>query len=86
MGVGNDTFEAMEALDSDDNLLTVNDRVAERDIVQFVPLKKFLSKDREYIKYQANLAEEVCDTLNLEFNWQFRDDNLPVNINLSRLQ
>lgn len=49
----------MEALDSDNELLSVDDLVAERDIVQFVPLKKFLSQNRKYIKYQTDLAEEV---------------------------
>lgn len=59
MGVGDDNFEAMEELDSDDVCLTVDNWVAERDIVQFVPLKSFLSKNGEHIKSQSALAEEV---------------------------
>ena len=42
IGVGNEDFSAMEALDSDDKLLRANGRVASRDIVQFVELRKFL--------------------------------------------
>jgi len=42
VGVGNEDFSAMEALDSDDKLLRANGRVASRDIVQFVELRKFL--------------------------------------------
>lgn len=49
----------MEELDSDDVKLTDGEKFAERDIVQFVPLKKFLSKDGECIKSQADLAEMV---------------------------
>lgn len=59
MGVGDDNFEAMNELDSDDIRLTDGVHFAERDIVQFVPLNKFLSKDGPYIKSQADLAEEV---------------------------
>lgn len=59
VGVGNDNFKAMEELDSDDVTLSVDDRVAERDIVQFVPLNHFISKNGHNIKCQADLAEEV---------------------------
>lgn len=34
VGVGNDSFDKMDELDSDDALLTANGRVAKRDIVQ----------------------------------------------------
>lgn len=49
----------MDELDSDDVRLTVKGRYAERDIVQFVPLNKFLAKNGESIKSQADLAKEV---------------------------
>ena len=42
VGVGDEDFSTMEALDSDDKLLRANGRVATRDIVQFVELRKFL--------------------------------------------
>lgn len=60
MGVGDAVFDAMDELDSDDVRLTVKGRYAERDIVQFVPLNKFLAKNGESIKSQADLAKEVC--------------------------
>jgi len=42
VGVGNENFRNMEALDSDEGLLRDdNGRFARRDIVQFVPFKKF---------------------------------------------
>ena len=43
IGVGDEDFSAMEDLYSDDKLLRANGRVARRDIVQFVELRKFLS-------------------------------------------
>lgn len=42
VGVGNEDFSAMEALDSDDGLLQLNHAKAVRDIVQFVELRKFV--------------------------------------------
>lgn len=59
VGVGNADFATMDELDSDDIRLSVNGRYAERDIVQFVPLNKFISKTGSYIRSQADLAREV---------------------------
>jgi hypothetical protein len=42
VGVGDEDFSAMDALDSDDKLLRSGSMVAQRDIVQFVELRKFL--------------------------------------------
>ena len=43
VGVGSEDFSAMDELDSDDSLLRSGSLVAQRDIVQFVELRKFLS-------------------------------------------
>lgn len=59
VGVGDAEFDAMDELDSDDVRLTVDGRYAERDIVQFVPLNKFMSKTGSFIKSQTDLAKEV---------------------------
>jgi len=59
VGVGNADFAAMDELDSDDVRLSVDGRYAERDIVQFVPLNKFLSRNGPFIRSQADLAKEV---------------------------
>lgn len=59
VGVGDADFEAMDELDSDEVRLTVDGRYAERDIVQFVPLNKFLTKNGLVVKSQADLAREV---------------------------
>ncbi|KAI6197678.1 C2 domain protein [Aphelenchoides besseyi] len=66
VGVGNDDFSAMDALDSDNALLTDHTGlVAKRDIVQFVPFRQFMPNpmiqlsdaDREGIMF--HLAKEV---------------------------
>merc|ERR1719410_1588804 len=42
VGVGDEDFSAMDALDSDDGLLASGGKKAARDIVQFVELRKFV--------------------------------------------
>ena len=59
VGVGNEDFRAMEALDSDKQALKSGQDVASRDIVQFVELRKFFvaqSYNRERLAQQV-LAE-----------------------------
>lgn len=41
VGIGNASFDAMDDLDCDKNNLTQDGKIAERDIVQFVPFRKF---------------------------------------------
>ena len=43
VGVGSEDFSAMDELDSDDELLSHHGRTAQRDIVQFVEMQKFVS-------------------------------------------
>ncbi len=57
VGVGDADFSGMEALDSDDRLLRRNGRVASRDMVQFVELRKFVSRNGMWDK--ELLAKEV---------------------------
>jgi len=59
VGVGNADFQAMDDLDSDDGLMIVDGKRAARDIVQFVPLNKFLNKDGNFIHSMIALAKEV---------------------------
>ena len=59
VGVGCAEFDAMNELDSDESLLRCGDRVASRDIVQFVPLNRFLAPSSSYVQSQAELAKEV---------------------------
>ncbi|CAI2352158.1 unnamed protein product [Caenorhabditis sp. 36 PRJEB53466] len=63
IGVGNEDFEKMHELDSDDALLQQDARIAQRDIVQFVTMRDFLNNgkglylDPELV--MENLAREV---------------------------
>ncbi|VDM42927.1 unnamed protein product [Toxocara canis] len=65
VGVGGENFDNMNKLDSDDGLLTYQGRRAQRDIVQFVPLRQFLvgkgiaSPSFEGTLAGAQLAKEV---------------------------
>ena len=59
VGVGNADFSAMDELDSDNTVLSVDGKKAVRDIVQFVPINRFLSKDGSWIQSQYKLAKEV---------------------------
>lgn len=59
VGVGNTDFSAMDELDGDESRLNIDGQYAERDIVQFVPLNRFLIQTGSVIKSQADLAKAV---------------------------
>lgn len=59
VGVGNADFSAMEVLDGDVAQLSSDGRRADRDIVQFVPFRKFLEGGGSWQRNQAQLAKEV---------------------------
>ncbi len=56
VGVGNADFTNMIELDGDNGLLSYNNKVAKRDIVQFVPFKDYLAKGSEVLAKEV-LAE-----------------------------
>ena len=60
VGIGEEDFGAMDILDGDQNRLEYKGQVAERDIVQFVEMQKFVSKEGGWNKEllaKAVLAE-----------------------------
>jgi len=61
VGVGSEDFSAMDELDSDDSLLTNNGITAQRDIVQFVEMQKFVSgSGSHHVSWNKDLlAREV---------------------------
>ncbi|RUS84077.1 hypothetical protein EGW08_008189 [Elysia chlorotica] len=68
IGVGDADFEAMEILDGDEVRLSSRGRVAERDIVQFVPMKDFLGRNGDdSAAIQARLAREVLEEIPDQF-------------------
>ena len=58
VGVGDTDFSAMNELDSDEELLNHGGRIAERDIVQFVEIQKFVRCHGSSVKW--NKAQEHC--------------------------
>ncbi|RWS07463.1 copine-8-like isoform X2 [Dinothrombium tinctorium] len=59
VGVGNADFSDMDELDADEHRLCANGVYAERDIVQFVPMIKYLARNNTWVRSQADLAQEV---------------------------
>ncbi|XP_077865156.1 copine-8-like [Saccoglossus kowalevskii] len=59
VGVGPAEFDAMEVLDADTQRLSSRGRYAERDIVQFVPFRDYLSGGTSVLLSQARLAKDV---------------------------
>ncbi|KAH9489380.1 Copine-8 [Bulinus truncatus] len=59
VGVGNADFTEMNILDGDTERLSYQGRVAERDIVQFVPFRNFLTTGSNMKVSSAFLAKEV---------------------------
>ena len=45
VGIGDEDFAAMDILDGDQNRLQYQGQVAKRDIVQFVEMRKFVSRE-----------------------------------------
>ncbi|XP_013417379.1 copine-8 isoform X2 [Lingula anatina] len=68
VGVGDADFSAMEELDSDNQRLQSHGRYAERDIVQFVPIRQFLSAGQQNVEMtKARLAKEVLAEIPEQF-------------------
>ena len=60
VGVGSEDFSAMDDLDSDESLLTNAGRTAERDIVQFVEMQRFVRGSGSQVSWNKEmLAREV---------------------------
>lgn len=57
VGVGSADFGKMEILDGDDGLLRSGSRVAERDIVQFVPFRNYTGQ--HYSRLAADTLAEI---------------------------
>ncbi|PIO56340.1 hypothetical protein TELCIR_22261, partial [Teladorsagia circumcincta] len=79
VGVGNDEFENMNELDSDTHLLTHAGRTAQRDIVQFVPLRNFLREGctgAESERVMGLLAKEVLAEVPLQLTSYMKMRNI----------
>ncbi|KAK6748025.1 hypothetical protein RB195_000940 [Necator americanus] len=79
VGVGNDEFENMNELDSDDRMLSHAGRTAQRDIVQFVPLRNFLHQGctgAESERVMGLLAKEVLAEIPLQLTSYMKKRNI----------
>ncbi|XP_037092088.1 copine-8-like [Pollicipes pollicipes] len=74
VGVGDAEFDAMEELDGDEVRLSAGGRVAERDIVQFVPLRAFAGADPATVR--TRLAREVLAEVPTQFLGYMRANRL----------
>uniref|UniRef100_A0A3B3Z6K8 C2 domain-containing protein n=1 Tax=Periophthalmus magnuspinnatus TaxID=409849 RepID=A0A3B3Z6K8_9GOBI len=59
VGVGPAEFDAMEELDGDDVRVSSRGRLAERDIVQFVPFRDYIDRSGNQVLSMARLAKDV---------------------------
>ncbi|XP_051948039.1 copine-9-like isoform X2 [Xyrauchen texanus] len=59
VGVGPAEFDAMEELDGDEVRVSSRGRVAERDIVQFVPFRDYIDRTGNQVLSMARLAKDV---------------------------
>uniref|UniRef100_A0A8C1AQI3 Copine family member IX n=3 Tax=Cyprinus carpio TaxID=7962 RepID=A0A8C1AQI3_CYPCA len=59
VGVGPAEFDAMEELDGDEVRVSSRGRVAERDIVQFVPFRDYIDRSGNQVLSMARLAKDV---------------------------
>ncbi|XP_067125347.1 copine-5-like isoform X3 [Centruroides vittatus] len=75
VGVGNADFSAMEELDGDVVRLSSKGKFAERDIVQFVPFREFLSGEN-WSTSQVLLAKEVLAELPDQFLEYMKKHNI----------
>jgi len=66
VGVGNADFSDMERLDADDALLSIGNRKAKRDIVQFVPFRDF--KNATPARLAACVLDELPTQVSEYFN------------------
>uniref|UniRef100_A0A4W3GSZ4 Copine Va n=1 Tax=Callorhinchus milii TaxID=7868 RepID=A0A4W3GSZ4_CALMI len=59
VGVGQAEFDAMVELDGDDIRVSSRGRLAERDIVQFVPFRDYIDRTGNHVLSMARLAKDV---------------------------
>ncbi|KAJ8374173.1 hypothetical protein SKAU_G00047530 [Synaphobranchus kaupii] len=59
VGVGPAEFDAMEELDGDEVRISSRGRLAERDIVQFVPFRDYVDRTGNHVLSMARLAKDV---------------------------
>ncbi|XP_010725664.2 copine-8-like, partial [Meleagris gallopavo] len=67
VGVGQAEFDAMVELDGDDIRISSRGKVAERDIVQFVPFRDYTDRGGSQVLSMARLAKDVLAEIPEQF-------------------
>jgi hypothetical protein len=75
VGIGNADFDAMEVLDADTVALTAGGICATRDIVQFVPFKKFTTMEDPHMA-SIRLAREILAEIPTQFIGYMKANNI----------
>jgi hypothetical protein len=75
VGIGNADFGAMEVLDADVRGLSSGGICAARDIVQFVPFRKFATASDPYMA-KIRLAKEVLAEIPRQFTDYMKGNNI----------
>ncbi|RXM91426.1 Copine-8 [Acipenser ruthenus] len=67
VGVGQAEFDAMVELDGDDIRISSRGKLAERDIVQFVPFRDYMDRTGNHVLSMARLAKDVLAEIPEQF-------------------
>uniref|UniRef100_A0A8D2J268 Copine 5 n=1 Tax=Varanus komodoensis TaxID=61221 RepID=A0A8D2J268_VARKO len=67
VGVGQAEFDAMVELDGDDIRISSRGKIAERDIVQFVPFRDYIDRTGNHVLSMARLAKDVLAEIPEQF-------------------
>ncbi|XP_076863695.1 copine-8 [Brachyhypopomus gauderio] len=80
VGVGSAEFDEMIELDGDDVRVSSRGRFAERDIVQFVPLRDYIDPRGNHILSMARLAKDVLAEIPEQFLHYMRTRGIKPNV------
>uniref|UniRef100_A0A452TYY3 Copine 5 n=1 Tax=Ursus maritimus TaxID=29073 RepID=A0A452TYY3_URSMA len=69
IGVGQAEFDAMVELDGDDVRISSRGKLAERDIVQFVPFRDYVDRTGNHVLSMARLARDVLAEIPDHLSW-----------------
>nr|XP_056723700.1 copine-5 [Euleptes europaea] len=79
VGVGQAEFDAMVELDGDDIRISSRGKIAERDIVQFVPFRDYIDRTGNHVLSMARLAKDVLAEIPDQFISYMKGRNIKPN-------
>nr|XP_023652637.1 copine-5-like [Paramormyrops kingsleyae] len=84
VGVGQAEFDAMVELDGDDIRISSRGKLAERDIVQFVPFRDYMDRTGNHVLSMARLAKDVLAEIPEQFISYMKSRAIKPNTNVPR--